>query len=82
MEQNGSQREMGARFQELSELRHDLRNLRQSISLLDSEQRNQERTIMELRSELMQMRTKIMTSVAVVIAFFSMFAWSLEWVLK
>ena len=82
MEQNGSQREMGARFQELSELRHDLRNLRQSISLLDSEQRNQERTIMELRSELMQMRTKIMTSVAVVIAFFSIFAWSLEWVLK
>ena len=82
MEQNGSQREMGARFQELSELRHDLRNLRQTISLLDHEQRNQERMIMELRSDLMQMRTKIMTSVAVIIAFLSVFAWSLEWFLK
>jgi chromosome segregation ATPase len=80
--ENGSQREMGARFQEVSELRHDLRNLKQSLILLDSEQRSQERRLMELKSEIIQIKTKIMTLAAVVIAFLSISAWVLEWFFK
>ena len=82
MPENGSQREMGARFQEVSELRHDLRNLKQSLLLLDSEQRSQERRIMELKSEIIQIKTKIMTLAAVAIAFISVSAWALEWFFK
>lgn len=79
---NGSQREIGARFQEVLELRHDIRNVRQSILLIDTQMREQERMILELRSDVLQIRTKVMTSLAVVVAFLSISAWVLEWFLK
>lgn len=79
---NGSQREIGARFQEVLELRHDIRNVRQSILLIDTQMREQERMILELRSDVLQIRTKVMTSLAVVVAFLSISAWALEWFLK
>ena len=82
MENNGSQREIGARFQEVQELRHDIKNVRQSLSLLDSELRKNERMILDLRSDVLQIKTKVMTSLAVIVAFLSVSAWALEWVLK
>ena len=82
MENNGSQREIGARFQEVQELRHDIKNVRQSLLLLDSELRKNERMILDLRSDVLQIKTKVMTSLAVIVAFLSVSAWALEWVLK
>ena len=79
MESNGSQREIGARFQEVQELRHDIKNVRQSLLLLDSEIRKNERMILDLRSDLLQMKTKVMTSLAVIVSLLSVSAWSLEW---
>ena len=82
MESNGSQREIGARFQEVQELRHDIKNIRQSLTLLDSEIRKNERMILDLRSDLLQMKTKVMTSLAVVVSLLSVSAWALEWFLR
>ena len=82
MENNGSQREIGARFQEVQELRHDIKNVRQSLLLLDSELRKNERMILDLRSDVLQIKTKVMTSLAVIVAFLSVSAWALEWVLR
>jgi len=82
LENNGSQREIGARFQEVQELRHDIKNVRQSLLLLDSELRKNERMILDLRSDVLQIKTKVMTSLAVIVAFLSVSAWALEWVLK
>lgn len=79
---NGDQREIGARFQEVLELRHDIRNVRQVIVIIESQLREQERMIFELRSDVLQIRTKVMTSLAVVVAFLSISAWVLEWFLK
>jgi len=82
LENNGSQREIGARFQEVQELRHDIKNVRQSLLLLDSELRKNERMILDLRSDVLQIKTKVMTSLAVIVAFLSVSAWALEWVLR
>lgn len=82
MESNGSQRELGARFQEVQELRHDIRNIRQTLTLIDSEMRKNERMTLELRSDLLQMKTKVMTSLAVVVSLLSVSAWALEWFLR
>jgi len=79
---NGDQREIGARFQEVLELRHDIRNVRQVIVSIESQLREQERMIFELKSDVLQIRTKVMTSLAVIVAFLSMSAWALEWFLK
>jgi hypothetical protein len=79
---NGDQREIGARFQEVLELRHDIRNVRQVIVIIESQLREQERMIFELRSDVLQIRTKVMTSLAVIVAFLSISAWVLEWFLK
>tara|TARA_R110002096_G_scaffold181921_2_gene359656 strand:- start:314 stop:568 length:255 start_codon:yes stop_codon:yes gene_type:complete len=81
-EANGSQREIGARFQEILELRHDLRNMRQAITLLESLFRDNEKQLFDLKSEIMQVKTRIMTAAGFAVALISVLAWSVEWYLK
>ena len=81
-EANGSQREIGARFQEILELRHDLRNMRQAITLLESLFRDNEKQLFDLKSEIMQVKTRIMTAAGFAVAFISVLAWAVEWYLK
>lgn len=44
--------------------------------------RKNERMTLELRSDLLQMKTKVMTSLAVVVSLLSVSAWALEWFLR
>lgn len=78
VEGNGVQRELGAFFQEVKELRHDYRNLRQVIDMLDENQRRLERELMELRSELKTFQAKTATLCATAVALVTAVAWALD----
>lgn len=75
---NGTQRELGAFFQEVKELRHDYRNLKQVIDLMDENQRRLERELMELRAELKTFQAKTATLCAVSVAVVTGAAWALD----
>jgi len=81
-EGNGTQREIGARFQEIAELRHDFRNMRQTITLLENLFRENEKQLFSLKSEIMQVKTRIMTAAGFAVAFISVLAWAVEWHFK
>ena len=75
---NGTQRELGAFFQEVKELRHDYRNLKQVIDLMDENQRRLERELMELRAELKTFQAKTATLCATAVALVTAVAWALD----
>jgi chromosome segregation ATPase len=75
---NANQRELGSFFQQVSELRHDIRNLKQELLLLDDNQRRLERELMELRAELKTFQAKTMTLCATLVALVTACAWALE----
>jgi len=78
METNGTQRELGQFFQEVKELRHDHSNLRAVLSALDENQRNLERELMSLRSELKTFQAKIMATGSGSLAILTAGAWALQ----
>lgn len=78
MDGNGTQRELGSFFAQVQELRHDYRDLKTVIEILDANQRRLERELMELRSELKTFQAKTMTLCAVAVAVVTASAWSLE----
>ena len=78
METNGTQRELGAFFQEVKELRHDYRSLRTSIHILDESQRRLERDLFDLRAELRAFNSKVMALCASAVAVVTAVAWALD----
>lgn len=78
LEGNGTQRELGMFFQQVEELRHDYRNLKQVIDLMDENQRRLERELMELRAELRTFQAKTATLCAVSVAVVTGAAWALD----
>jgi len=78
MEGNGHQRELGQFFQEVKELRHDYQNLKTVINMLDENQRNLERELMNLRGELKTFQAKLMTMGSVSIAVITAGAWVIQ----
>jgi len=78
METNGTQRELGAFFQEVKELRHDYRSLRTSINILDESQRRLERDLFDLRAELRAFNSKVMALCASAVAVVTAGAWALD----
>tara|TARA_R110002020_G_scaffold100301_1_gene237267 strand:+ start:394 stop:666 length:273 start_codon:yes stop_codon:yes gene_type:complete len=75
---NGHQRELGQFFQEVKELRHDYGSLKSSCNILDENQRNTERELMGLRSDLEKFQAKIMTIGSVSIAIITAGAWVIQ----
>ena len=78
MEGNGHQRELGQFFQEVKELRHDYQNIKMVVTELDQNQRNLERELMGLRSDLKAFQAKIMALSSAAIAVFSAGAWAIQ----
>lgn len=78
MENNGHQRELGKFFQEVKELRHDYAALKTSCNILDENQRNTERELLALRSELEKFQAKIMTIGSVSLAIVTAGAWLIQ----
>ena len=78
MESNGHQRELGQFFQEVKELRHDYQNLKTVINMLDENQRNLERELMLLRSDLKTFQAKMMTMGSVAVAVITAGAWVIQ----
>lgn len=78
MEGNGHQRELGQFFQEVKEIRHDYQSLKMVVSALDENQRNLERELMGLRSDLKAFQAKIMALSSGAIAVFSAGAWAIQ----
>jgi len=80
---NGSQRELGQFFQEIVELRHDVRNVRQVLDSIDGENRRFDRELIELRAEIAQFRGRLTTGIAVGVALASAGAWAIEmWIVS
>jgi len=78
MEGNGHQRELGMFFQQVEELRHDYRNLKTVIDMMDANQRRLERELMELCAELKTFQAKTATLCAVSVAVVTGAAWGIE----
>ena len=78
MESGETQRELGQFFQEVKEVRHDHRNLRALLSALDENQRNLERELMNLRSDLKTFQAKIMATGSGSLAILTAGAWALQ----
>lgn len=78
MEGNGHQRELGQFFQEVKELRHDYQSLKAIINMLDENQRNLERELMNLRGDLKTFQAKLMTMGSVSIAVITAGAWVIQ----
>ena len=78
MENNGHQTELGQFFQEVKELRHDYQNLKMVVSVLDENQRNLERELMGLRSDLKAFQAKIMAMASGAVAVITAGAWAIQ----
>ena len=78
MESNEHQRELGQFFQEVKELRHDYQSLKTVINILDENQRNLEKELIHLRSELQTFQAKLMTMGSVSIAVITAGAWVIQ----
>ena len=78
MENNGHQRELGQFFQEVKELRHDYQNLKMVVSVLDENQRNLERELMGLRSDLKAFQAKIMAMASGAVTVITAGAWAIQ----
>lgn len=71
MEDYITNREIGAALQELSEVRHDFRNLRLTVNLLAEEQER-------MKLDHARLKTRITTIVAAGVVLFSVIGWLLE----